>query len=487
MSNKELHKAPNRGSYIQQMSDYQRRSLTLASATLAVALLNFMPMASAGEDLLGIYELAVENDLDFQIANEQHKINLDGLVYKKSLFKPKVNFGSGYNRNLSDNKSINDAYEDPVTGQIKSVTFGSSRDISHANYGLRIQQPLFNLRDWFTLKTTKLDNEMHELTLASEQQQLIMRVVGVYMAVLRARNDLESNQAELDAVIRQMERSERQYNVGEISSSAVDTARSRLDAVRLNHLEVQIRLQERREDLAQIIGDIPDSLIGLQSGFTPSLPVPADVNSWVAKALDGNNAYKQSGLRVQTASYAVKSDRFKSMPMVNLAGNYSKNHHGQDGFGIDDGSTRTGYASVGITVTMPIYDGGTSRAQSRQTHSLYRQATYRHKQQERFVISSTKRFFNRVQSSIRTIEVLKAQIASEQKFLNSTRRDYEDGIKNLEDLLNAEQGLIRTRNRYRSSRYDYILASLNLKQHTGTLSPQDVIELNVWFKQEDTE
>ena len=38
-------------------------SRTHASATLAVALLNFMPMTSADEDLLGIYELAVENDL----------------------------------------------------------------------------------------------------------------------------------------------------------------------------------------------------------------------------------------------------------------------------------------------------------------------------------------------------------------------------------------------------------------------------------------
>ena len=49
-------------------------------------------------------------------------------------------------------------------------------------------------------------------------------------------------------------------------------------------------------------------------------------------------------------------------------------------------------------------------------------------------------------------------------------------------MLDAQQEVFRARRDYAAARYSYILNILQLKQAAGTLSPDDLTEVNGWLQ-----
>ncbi|MGB0733854.1 MAG: TolC family protein, partial [Pontibacterium sp.] len=52
---------------------------------------------------------------------------------------------------------------------------------------------------------------------------------------------------------------------------------------------------------------------------------------------------------------------------------------------------------------------------------------------------------------------------------------------NVVDVLNAEQQLYQTQRDYSNARLNYIATLFTLKEQLGTLSPQDLYDLNDWL------
>lgn len=48
-------------------------------------------------------------------------------------------------------------------------------------------------------------------------------------------------------------------------------------------------------------------------------------------------------------------------------------------------------------------------------------------------------------------------------------------------MLDAERDYYEATQSYANARYDYVINTLTLKQAVGTLSPQDLIDLNRWI------
>jgi outer membrane protein len=65
----------------------------------------------------------------------------------------------------------------------------------------------------------------------------------------------------------------------------------------------------------------------------------------------------------------------------------------------------------------------------------------------------------------------------------ATRRGSEVGTRTAVDVVLAERSLARARSDHARARYDYILNTLRLKQAAGTLSPQDLVQVNSWLVQ----
>jgi outer membrane protein len=102
--------------------------------------------------------------------------------------------------------------------------------------------------------------------------------------------------------------------------------------------------------------------------------------------------------------------------------------------------------------------------------------------QRRSVNRTVRNAYRGVMSSISTVEALKASTVSAQSALEATEAGFEVGTRTMVDVLNAQRDLFRARSNYSKVRYDFILSGLQLKQATGTLSKEDLNQVNSWLK-----
>jgi outer membrane protein len=97
------------------------------------------------------------------------------------------------------------------------------------------------------------------------------------------------------------------------------------------------------------------------------------------------------------------------------------------------------------------------------------------------VLRQSREAYNGVMSGISRVQALKQALVSGEQALASTEAGYEVGTRTTVDVLNVRRDLFRAKRDYASSRYDYILSSLRLKQAAGTLNRDDLVQINQWL------
>ncbi|WP_177186114.1 TolC family protein [Marinobacter sp. OP 3.4] len=150
------------------------------------------------------------------------------------------------------------------------------------------------------------------------------------------------------------------------------------------------------------------------------------------------------------------------------------------------GATRTGNGTttegvIGVTLNVPLYSGGGTQAGVRQQRSRVTAADEALSTVRRDVRVDTRSFFRSVNTNIESASALEQTIVSRRSALDATRAGYDVGTRNIVEVLDAERDYYEALQNYANARYDYILNSLRLKQSAGTLSPDDLIQLNRWL------
>ena len=90
-------------------------------------------------------------------------------------------------------------------------------------------------------------------------------------------------------------------------------------------------------------------------------------------------------------------------------------------------------------------------------------------------------FHKKYSNVITLVANVKAQqqaVVSATSALEATSVGYKVGTRNVVDLLQAEKNLYSAEKNLANAKYDYILANLRLALASGTISPQNIIDIN---------
>jgi outer membrane protein len=90
--------------------------------------------------------------------------------------------------------------------------------------------------------------------------------------------------------------------------------------------------------------------------------------------------------------------------------------------------------------------------------------------------------FNDVKASISTIRALEQSVVSAQSALQATEAGFDVGTRTIVDVLNSTRNLFDARRNLADARYNFIVAIVSLKQASGTLTQQDLIDINKVLK-----
>lgn len=138
-------------------------------------------------------------------------------------------------------------------------------------------------------------------------------------------------------------------------------------------------------------------------------------------------------------------------------------------------------STVGVQLNVPIYSGGLTSSQVRQSYDVLQQTEFQQESLRRQVVQNARDFYRAVNSNVEQVSARKQTIVSNKSALEATQIGYEVGTRDIVDVLNAQRQLYASVRNYNTARYAYIISNLRLKQAAGTLSPSDLQELDKYL------
>lgn len=417
-------------------------------------------------DLVETLTRAEKHDAQMQVALADYMAVQENSGISQSALLPQISFRAFIAENSTE-----------ITN---STTLpDSDTDFSTDGFSLSLNQVIYNQQFWNTMDQSDALIAQAAAIYASARQDLIIRATTAYFIVLGAQDNLEFARAEKESAARQLEQSTERFNVGLIAITDVHEAQANFDSAVAQEILAVNTLDNSKESLRVIINDPLDELKPLVEEFPLKGPEPADINEWQTQALAENFDLKAAMANLQAAKDGYDSSKAGHYPTVNLRADYSS--ESADGNALGLGGRDTESTNVILSLDVPLYEGGSTSAKTRQSAAEVDGAQALVDQQRRLTIQESRTAYLGVQTAISSVKAYKQVLKSSKTALEATQAGFDAGTRTSVDVLVVEGSLYDSERNYARSKYDYLLSVLELKRAAGTLTAMDIKDINQWL------
>ncbi len=428
------------------------------SGFIVVVLTGISPLACA-QDLLEIYELALQND---PVLKQSHVGQLAvGESKNQSIanFLPNVSATGISNLSRLTNKR--------VTYQGSGI-----QKYSDNNFNLNLTQPLFHWEHWIQLSQSDNQLAQAEADYQAELQKLMVKITEAYFNVLSAEDNFEFSRSEKQATARQLEQAKQRFAIGLIDIIEVRETQAAFDGTIANEIEAANNVDNQKEALTEIIGEQDIRLNNLGENIPLAKPEPDDISAWSSSAEVGNFSIISAFNQMEFSRKSIDLQRTGHLPKLDLVASLGE-YDTSSNFGLR-GSTEV----VGVRLNVPLFEGGAVNSRTQQAAYKYQQAKEQLTAAKRAVNRQVKDAYRGITSSISRVEALKTAVRSAETALQATQAGFEVGVRTLVEVLNEQRNLYRAKRDYSRTRYDYLLNSIKLKQAASSLAQEDLEQIN---------
>jgi outer membrane protein len=455
---------------------YNSHSIRLRNTILSIAISALGMSYASAATLLEVYDQAAQSDPTIRGAAATRLASREARPQAWAGFMPDISANWSWAGTTSGGESGSSGTAGSPT--VAGTTRGGSWGIT-ATESINLPSMLRSL------KRTDYTLALADVTYHAAEQTLATRVATRYFAVLSARDSLNALQVSLDSYNQQLERAEKRFEVGLSAITDVQEARASRDRAASQVISGKQTLATAQEQLRAIAGSQVDNLAAPGDDMPLITPDPQSAEDWVNKGLAGNLDLASARISAEMASYDVGTQKLNRWPTVTLGANY-RNSNAYNDFKMlgDDNTTNTWsgtWFSAGVTV--PIFSGGLVSSQIRQAVYQQRAARDRVEQVNLDTASSVRDAYLSVQSAISLVQANKQALESSRLALQATEAGFDVGTRTNIDVLTSRQTLLAAEQAYASSRYTYITNIISLKALTGSLTREDLVQINSWLTQ----
>jgi outer membrane protein len=422
----------------------------LSKSVFLAALLAATAMTPAfGETLTGAMSKAYQHNSELNAARAGVRVTDEGVAIAKSGYRPTI-VGQG------------------------SVDYTSTRMVSPGNsttnlttgsFGVQIQQTLF---DGFQTKNNVAAAEARvrasNESLRNTEQNVLFNAASAYMDVIRDRQIATLRERNLQFLVEQVRAARSRFEVGEGTRTDVAQAEAGRSAAVAQLSAARAQALSSAATYRQIIGDEPGKL----ASPGPAKGLPKSMDEATAVAATQHPAILATEHLVDAAGFVVKSTEGALLPQVSASAGVSRSYRNTSPGALSDGTYNS--ATIGATLTVPIYQGGRVSAQVRQSKESLGQARIQvdvSRDQVRAAVTSAWTMYQAAQESVGATREL---VSAAQLALNGVIEERNVGQRTTLDVLNAQADVIAAQINLVSAERDVIVASYAILSATGRLS-----------------
>lgn len=416
--------------------------LSIVSFILVGVLLAGTTTLSAQEDILSLYNLALQYDPTYRAAVHERDAAAATVGQGLALLLPTARVSAGVSRTNTDSE---------VYGDYDTKTFGAS-----------LQQPVFDLGRVASYKQSKVTASIGDLRLKKAELDLIRRLSSAYTAYIKAQKDLSIKEAEAEAVRMQRDIALKLRIHGEGTITDVHTAEARLKLIESEIIAAKNNVENKRNELSSIVGKPVSSVTPIPINARP--PQPPDAESWIAIALENNPDILIAKLQKTQANLELNKRRSEYLPTVNITATATKSEKDLITYQRESDIT---VATVGMQLQFPIFEGGMTASRVSEAKNRLLQADKVYDSVRENVQTQIRNTHSDVVNTVSRIEALKVALDAAQTAVRSMKRGYEAGVRSITDVIDEERNYYSVQRELIHAQYDYFNYLVMLRTLAG--------------------
>jgi outer membrane protein len=424
--------------------------LKLTVGVLAVLLFAAAPatLFAEGYSLDDLYQVALTRSEKLKAAEEDLTISEIGKDKAFSYLLPRLTATGGLTQ-YSEKKFT-------ATGSVLQPESASS-------WGVRVDETVsLSGRELTALGISRqnVTKSQYDLT-AIREDYLLRYVAAAYYNVLMARKDLEIADSNLERLMKYREAAEKRLRVGEVTKTALLRAEGELSGAKSDRLQAQNSL----ELAMAVLG----SNVGIKAPFTLR-EVPAaegDVpvlTSFQEQAFAVRADLKSMEVKKQIAADQTKFTEGAFWPSVSVSGVYAW----ADQYPPTSSLNRESIYG-GVALNFPFFEGGLRKAEVSEAKARERQAALFYEDTKKGIEIEVQTAYLDLVTQKGILQFLNDQLAFARDNYHAVARQFDFGLSNSLDVLDANTLLVSAERKAASAAYNYQLAILRMKKATGTL------------------
>lgn len=420
-------------------------------AGLAVGTMTFSSAAYA-ETLQEALAKAYENNPTLTAARAGQRANDENVPIQKSSGLPNVGVGVDYQENLV------------LPG---NSFFSPKRFVS---VGGQMSVPIYQggaVRN--AVKAAKFRVEAGQADLRATEASIFSQTVGAYMDVIRDQAIVQLNQKNVAVLRTNLQATSDRFEIGDLTRTDVAQSEARLALAEGDLRTAEANLIASRESYVRLVGEAP---VDLEQ--PPQLPnLPASPDEAVAIALTSNPDIEAANQAVNASRADIGVARASRLPKLSAttSGGYNNNLNSVND-PASDNTTKS--ASAGLSLTVPIFQGGRPSAQVRQAQSRTSQAIENYVEVERSVIAQTRGAYAAWRANEQIIAATQQAVSANGLSLEGVRAENSVGTRSILDILNAEQEYLNTQVQLVSAQRNYYVAAFSVLAAMGKAEARDL-------------
>lgn len=441
---------------------------------IILILANLSCMASAF-DLAYTYQQALSYNADYLKAVASNEAGQEAKNIARAALFPQILASGTMSENYFNQGGINAYYHQPT-------------------YSGSVSQVAFDFSKFSVYSKAKYASLLSDLQLADAKQQLLVSVSQAYFDVLYAEDSLASIQMTKAALEKQMNQAKKSFEVGTVTIADVNDAQAGYDSSAAQEIQAINEVINKKNIFRNLTGLDPEQISKLKDEISLSLPNPASVNKWSELAESANLNIKIAQQQVAMADQDVNLAIAGHLPTLTANLQYQY----QDTAGLDAsnataqqlqnlsiaGSPLSSYATgtAGAQLNIPIFSGGGVNAQVRQARANCLASKQQLSGVQRTTDQNTRNTYWQVQNGVSIVKAQLAALKSAKIKLNSDQLGYQVGVRNSVDLVNSQKNYYQTYQTYQQSRYQYLLAKIQLRYLSSSIDDKFIQTINADIK-----
>ncbi len=402
------------------------------------------------------YKFTLEDCIRFAFSNslERKSMQLTGesleTSYQQSKQQRLPNLSASVGQNISNNE--NGWSTSGNVGVGSSVTIYQGGNINN------------------TIEQNRLNVERNEVQLERYDNQLTTQILQSFLTILGNQELLNYQLEVLNTSREQMKQGRQRYKVGTILESDMLLLEAQYYSDSNNVVDTRINIENNLLDLKVLLSMDPTDDLAIISpntddldGLKASLPTEEEA---VSLAMDYMPDLRVSDYDIRLAEKSVDMARGNYFPSITANANVGMGVLSFDGNG-NKNWYNTPTESAGISMSIPIYSRGQTKANVKKSRIALQQAQLDYEQAALTVRQNVSQAYRNVVSAYNAYKVSQVREEAYSKSFNAYNMQYQYGSITTVELLQQQNNYLNVLNNYIQNKYSLLMKRKILDLYMG--------------------